>query len=174
MYPPKLITYNILGQTSTVKAGCFPVDCYELCEDWLYLARPTVDHPYISYLSAFAFPKLGVQINRFSYHHGVAIPEDYTFYDYYIDVGDVVEQTDEKWVLRDLYLDVVVVEGKAAHILDTDEYLQAVSEKLITPEEAHFALETTHNLINGLAENGYDLGLWLKQKNINIDLRKLK
>jgi uncharacterized protein len=173
MYPPKLITYNLLEQTSSVKAGCFPVDTYEVCEDWLYLARPLVDHPYISYLRAFAFPGLGIQINRFFHHQDVDIPKEYTFYDYYIDVGDIVERSLERWVLRDLYLDIVVAEGKAAYILDTDEYLQAISEKLITSEEAHFALETTHSLVNGLAENGYNLESWLKQKGIHIDLGKL-
>jgi uncharacterized protein len=173
MYPPKLITYNLLHQTSTVKAGCFPVDTYEVDDDWLYIARPLVDHPYISYLRAFVLPTLGVQINRF-FHHDVVVPYDYTFFDYYIDVGDVVEQTGEKWMLRDLYLDVVVVNDKAAHILDTDEYLEAMAERLINPEDAAFALETTHTLINGLAENNYNLAAWLKQKGITIDLGKLR
>ncbi len=173
MYPPKLITYNLLEQTSTVKAGCFPVDRYEVGKDWLYIARSLVDHPYISYLRGFTIPSLCIQISRFS-HHDVAIPEEYTFYDYYIDVGDVVEQTNERWVLRDLYLDVLVVEGRAAYILDTDEYSQAVSEKLLSVEEAAFALETTHNLMNGLAENSYNLEAYLKQKGINKDLEKLK
>jgi uncharacterized protein len=173
MYPPKLITYNLLEQTNTVKAGCFPVDSYEVCEDWLYIARPLVKHPYISYLRSFVIPGLAIQITRFS-HHGVAVPDDYTFFDYYVDIGDVIQKDSEQWVLRDLYLDVLVVKGKAAHVLDTDEYLEAVSEKLISTEEAHFALETTHNLINGLAQDQYNLEAYLKQKGINIDLEKLK
>ena len=173
MYPPKLITYNLLEQTSTVKAGSFPVDRFEVCADWLYLARPLVDHPYIAYLKAFTLPKLGIQINRF-FHHDKEIPRDYTYYDYYIDIGDVTEKTQEQWLLRDLYLDVVVAEGKAAHILDTDEYLQAITEQLIDTKEAAFALETTHNLINGLAENNYRLEPWLNQKGVELDFGKLK
>jgi uncharacterized protein len=173
MYPPKLITYNLLDKTSTVKAGCFKVNEYEATPDWLYLARPLVDHPYIAHLKAFVIPELGVQINRF-FHHDGDIPRDYTYYDYYIDIGDVVEKTQKRWVLRDLYLDVVLAEGKAAHILDTDEYLQAVSERLIDNKEAAFALETAHHLLNGLAKNHYHLEPWLNQKGINLDFGKLR
>lgn len=173
MYPPKLITYNLQGQTSTVKAGCFKVDVYETTSDWLYLARPLIDHPYISYLKAFAIPPLGIQINKF-FHHDVDIPKDYTFYDYYIDIGDVIEKKREQWVFRDLYLDVVVADGKAAHILDTDDYLHAVEENLIGAKEAAFALETTHKLLNGLAEHHYSLEAWLKQKGILLDFGKLR
>jgi uncharacterized protein len=173
MYPPKLITYNLQERTSTVKAGCFKVDVYEATSDWLYLARPLVDHPYIAYLKGFTIPSLGIQISRF-FHHDIDVPRDYTFYDYYIDIGDVVEKNKERWVLRDLYLDILVVEGEAAHILDTDEYLQAIEENLITAKEAAFALETTHALLNGLAENNYSLESYLQQQGITIDLARLK
>jgi predicted RNA-binding protein associated with RNAse of E/G family len=170
--PVKIIHYDLAARTSTVKAGCYPVDMYESGDAWLYMARKTVSHPYIAYMKVFLIPSLGLQINKWQFHK-VDIPDEYSFYDYYIDVGKF-EQAEDVWLFHDFYLDVLVVEGKGAHVLDTDEYLEALSEKLINSEDATFSLETTHSLVNGLAENGYNLEAWLKQKGIDVDLGKLK
>jgi predicted RNA-binding protein associated with RNAse of E/G family len=170
--PVKTLRYDLANMTSTVKAGCYKVDVYEVSEHWLYMARKTVDHPYIAYIKAFLVPSLGLQINRWQLHED-DIPREYSFYDYYVDVG-VIEVKQHEWVLRDFYLDVLVVEGKAAHILDTDEYIQGVQEGFLSSDEAEFALTRTHELINALAENSYHLESYLHHHNLSIDLGKLK
>jgi uncharacterized protein len=170
--PVKTIRYDLVGMTNTVKAGCYKVDVYEISDQGLYMARPALNHPQIAYIKSFLIPGLGLQVSRWRFHEATE-SNPYSFYDYYIDIGRV-KMNAKEWLLRDFYLDVLVVEGRAAHILDTDEYLEAVSEKLMTTEEAKFALETTHALVNGLAENDYSLETWLKQKGIEIDLDKLK
>jgi uncharacterized protein len=170
--PVKTLRYDLVNMTSTVKAGCYNVDVYETSKQWLYMARKTVNHPYIAYIKAFLIPSLGLQINRWQLHEG-DIPRAYSFYDYYIDVG-VIEAKLREWILRDFYLDVLVVEGRAAHVLDTDEYLQGVQEGLLSKDEAQFALSRTHELINALAENSYCLEPYLQQQGITIDLGKLK
>jgi predicted RNA-binding protein associated with RNAse of E/G family len=76
--------------------------------------------------------------------------------------------------LRDFYLDILVVEGKAAHVLDTDEYLQGIQGGFLSSDEAQFALTRTHELINALAENGYSLESYLHKHGIAVDLGKLK
>jgi uncharacterized protein len=170
--PVKITYYDLVNMTNTIKAGCYKVEVYEISEQWLFMARPTINHPHIAYIKSFLIPSLGLQIMRWRLHDA-SKPSDYSFYDYYVDVG-VIETHQHEWRLRDFYLDILVVEGKAAYVLDTDEYLQGIQDGFLTTEEAAFALETTHSLINGLAENGYNLGAWLKQKGINIDLDKLK
>jgi uncharacterized protein len=166
-----MLRYNLLDRTNTVKAGCFKVDVFELSSQWLYMARRTVNHPHIAYVKAFLIPSLGLQINRWQLHEGAS--NDYSFYDYYVDIGSI-ETNKNEWVLRDFYLDVLVVERQGAHILDTDEYLQGLQAKLLTPEEAYVALETTHHLINGLAKQHYNLESYLRDQDINIDLGKLR
>jgi uncharacterized protein len=168
----KTLHYDLANMTNTVKAGCYNVDVYEPTQQWLYMARKTVNHPYIAYMKAFLVPSLGLQINRWKLHEG-DIPSDYSFYDYYIDVG-VIEAKPLEWVLRDFYLDILVVEGKAAHVLDTDEYLQGIQEGFLSSGEAQFALTRTHELINALAENNYNLESYLQQQGITIDLARLK
>ncbi len=170
--PVKTIHYDLANMTNTVKAGCYKVDVYEVSEQVLFMARQAIDHPYIAYIKSFLIPKVGLQITRWQLHDSNQI-SNYSFYDYYIDVG-AVETLQGEWLLRDFYLDILVVANKAAYVLDTDEYLQGIQDGLLTSEETKFALETTHTLINGLAENGYNLEAWLQQKGINIDLGKLK
>lgn len=170
--PIKTLRYDVVNMTNTVKAGCYKVDVYEASEQWLYMARKTVNHPYIAYIKAFLILRLGLQINRWQLHEG-DIPREYGFYDYYVDVGSI-EVKQHEWILRDFYLDVLVVEGKAAHILDTDEYLQGVQGGFLPSDEAQFALTRTHELINALAENGYSLESYLQVQGIDIDLGKLK
>lgn len=170
--PVKTLRYDLANMTNTVKAGCYKVDVYEASEQWLYMARKTVNHPYIAYIKAFLIPSLGLQINRWQLHEG-DIPKEYSFYDFYIDVGSI-EARQHEWVLRDFYLDILVVEGKAAHVLDTDEYLQGVQEEFLSSDEAQFSLTRTHELINALAENSYSLESYLHQKGITIDLARLK
>ncbi|MGL4608677.1 MAG: DUF402 domain-containing protein [Trueperaceae bacterium] len=173
MHKPKEIVYNILEGTNTVAHGRFKVDTYEITPDWLYMARSVVNHSYIAYLKAFIIPSLGIQINHF-FFYDKEIPSKYTFYDYYVDVGQVTQQTPEQWLFRDLYLDVLVVANRAAHILDTDEYLQAIQENLMATSEIGFALTRTHELMNTLAENNYSLEAYLNHHTLNIDLKKLK
>lgn len=169
--PVKTIYYDLANKTNTVKIGCFPVDVYEVNPAWLYMARRTFNHPYIAYIKAFLIPSLGLQINKWLLHP--AAPRDYSFYDYYVDIGSIQVTTDE-WVLRDFYLDILVVEGKASHILDTDEYFQSMQENLLSNEEAQFALVRTHEVINALAENAYSLESYLKTKGIDLPWQYLK
>jgi uncharacterized protein len=172
VHPPKIVTYNLLEKTSTINDACFKVDTYEVTDPWLYVTRPLIGHSHISYLKGFVIYDLGIQISQFKYHTA-NVPDKYGFYDYYVDVG-TVKKDKSLWLLKDLYLDILVVQTKAAHILDTDEFLQALQENLITPDEAAFALTTTHDLINGLANCHYNLESYLDTKGIKLPWHYLK
>lgn len=155
MHAPKVSYYDLEAKTHTVSSGLYPVDRYEQRDDWLYLARPFVGHPHITSMEAYLLPALGLQVNRWGHHPG----SDYAWYDFYVDVM-AFEVGETCWTSRDLYLDVVVVEGRAAYVADTDEFLQAQAEGLLTAEEAEVALTTAHKLLNGLGECGYSLRAW--------------
>ncbi|MCA9839007.1 MAG: hypothetical protein KC422_18975, partial [Trueperaceae bacterium] len=88
-------------------------------------------------------------------------------YDYYLDTIRVVETADP-WIVRDLYLDILVYEGKRAEVVDTDDYLAAQSEGHFEAGEADFALNATHDTLNALANHGYSLRMWLESRNINL------
>ena len=157
MHAPKVSYYDLQAETHTVSSGPYPVDRYEQRDGWLYLTRPFVGHPHIASMEAYLLPALGLQVNRWGHHPGSA----YAWYDFYVDVM-TFEVGETCWTSRDLYLDVVVVEGRAAYVADTDEFLQAQAEGLLTAEEADAGLTAAHNLLNGLGECGYSLRAWLK------------
>ncbi len=148
--------------THTVTKGPYPVDSYQLHRDSLYMARPLLGHPRIAYMHALLIPKLGVQVNCFIYH----APDAYDQYDYYIDIMSFAVSK-QNWISRDYYLDIIVSNDKAAWVIDTEEYLHAVEGNLLTTDEAQYALNKTHETLNGLAENYYDLFAWLNSQGVD-------
>lgn len=115
-------------------------------------------------------PKLGIEISRLGYREAYRPSKPF---DYYLDIVQVPEQG-ERWTVRDLYLDVLVFDGERAEILDTDEYLAALQEGHMDAREAACALETTHNLLNGLARHGYNLEAYLQAEGVTLTWRRLK
>ena len=169
MHAPKVSRHDLKAKTHIIERGTLAVDRYERGDGWLYIARPLIDHPHITYMEAYLLPALGLQVNYWGHHPGSA----YAWYDFYIDVM-AFEVGESCWTSRDLYLDVVVLEGQAAYVADTDEYLQAVVEDLLTPAEAAFALTATHDLLNGMAEHGYSLEAYLQAKGVTLTWHKSK
>ncbi len=163
MHAPKVTYYDLEARTHIVSKGAFPVDRYQKGDGWLYLARPLVGHPRIAYMEAYLLPALGLQVNRWGHQPG----SEYAWYDFYVDVM-TFEMNETCWTSRDLYLDIVVVEGQAAYIADTDEFLEAQTEGLLTPEEVAYALSAAHNLLNGLAKCGYSLHAYLEAQGFTL------
>lgn len=128
------------------------------------------DHPEALTLQAHVLPKLGLQVVKFEYREP---RRHHASFDYYIDIARVTEQG-KRWVVRDLYLDVLVFDGNKAEILDTDEYLAAIQEGHLGADEAAYALETAHTLLNKLAQHEYTLESYLQTEGVTLTWRKLK
>lgn len=161
MHAPKVSRHDLKAKTHRVAQGAFAVDRYEGGDGWLYLARPFIGHPHIAYMEAYLLPMLGLQVNRWGHHPG----STYDWYDFYIDVM-AFDVQDTLWTSRDFYLDIVVVEGRGAHIADTDEFLAAQAGGLLTQAEASYALTAAHTLLNGLAKHGYSLHDYLETQGL--------
>jgi predicted RNA-binding protein associated with RNAse of E/G family len=125
-------------------------------------------HPKLSSRESQVLPALGLEVSRFAYRRRAF----WRGFDYYVDIARVSERGD-RWVVRDLYLDVLVYEGKRAEIVDTDEYLAAVKEGHLSAEEAAYALFAAHKLLNGLAEQDYSLEGWLRAQGVTLTWRAL-
>ncbi len=116
------------------------------------------DHSESLLMRGQVLPDLGLQVVQFEYREP---KRPHANFDYYVDMVRVSEQG-ERWVVRDLYLDILVYEGVKAEIIDTDEYLAAVQEGHLDTEEAAYALTTAHTLLNGLAKHKYSLDAYLR------------
>lgn len=147
---------RLLYHKSTPNMLCYCVELY--------------DHPEVSSVKGQVLPDLGVHVARFDY---LEPKPPHANFDFYVDIVRVAEQGN-RWVVRDLYLDVVVYEGVRAEVLDTDEYLEAVQEGHLGTEEAHYALTHAHALLNGLAQHGYSLEAWLEAQGVILTWHKLK
>ena len=156
---------HIIGQAEISRLTYYNVGSSEL----VYVAEYD-DHPESLLMRGQVLPDLGLQVVRFEYREP---KRPHANFDYYVDVVRVVEQG-ERWVVRDLYLDVLVFEGERAKIIDTDEYLAAIEEGHLNVEEAAFALITAHALLNGLAKHKYNLAAYLQAEGVTLAWRKLK
>jgi predicted RNA-binding protein associated with RNAse of E/G family len=122
------------------------------------------DHPQVSAMRGQVLPGLGLQVVQFEYLEPKPLHADFN---YYVDIVRVTEQG-ERWVVRDLYLDVLVYEGSGAKILDTDEYLSALQEGHLEADEADYTLKTAHVLLNVLAKHGHSLESYLQTEGVTL------
>ncbi len=131
----------------------------------LAYAHP-VENKYVTRHDSQVLPSLNLQITRFDWRTD---DHPYGKYDYYIDIIGEVEQNEEVWTVRDLYLDVLVLEGKWAKVVDTEDYLQAVDAGHFLADERELTLQRTHWLVNQLGEHGYSLERFLAQHDIRLE-----
>lgn len=125
------------------------------------------EHPKLKGLEAHVLPELGIRVVRFE-HREALLPDDY---DYYVDIVRVAEQG-VRWVVRDLYLDVLVFDGVRAKILDTDEYLEARAERHMDEAEAGYALLKLHEFMDGMGQHGYTLSRYLGAQGVTLTWRR--
>ena len=143
---------------------------YNIGSNGLMYVAEYNDHPESLLMRGQVLPDLGLQVVQFEYRKP-KLP--HASFDYYVDIARVSERG-EHWVVRDLYLDVLVFEGERAKILDTDEYLAAVQEGHLDAKEAAYALTAAHQLLNGLAKHAYSLEVYLQAEGVTLAWPKLK
>ena len=141
------------------------LEYHRLSKDHLYWALP-VDGENISYMQGHFIAELGFPISRFAWKPHV---DETKKLDYYIDIVNLVEHSDSSWHYRDLYFDIALYEGQRADILDTDEYLAACEAGYLDAEEASFAVEKLHDVLNLLAKHAYSLEAILRSRNISLE-----
>jgi predicted RNA-binding protein associated with RNAse of E/G family len=74
--------------------------------------------------------------------------------DWYIDIVRAFREG-SKWNVTDLYMDVGVHEGLAYTLKDVDEVGEALTERLITRQDAAYILHALHDVTHDLRDKGY-------------------
>ena len=152
-------------RVSSTKTSSYPVVDYRVEPYGIYY-RITSDKSQANdwhTMQAHVLSNLHLQVSTMEWREG----EGYD-YDYYLDIVRVVE-TGKRWVVRDLYLDILVYEGRKVQVLDTDEYLEAVAEGHLGRAEAEHALNVTHDTLNALSKHGNSLEAYLKELDIRLE-----
>ena len=174
IHPVTVVTLNLDAKTKVRDKGGeverYDLETIQSRPYGLFYAHSVEDDKYVAHMACQVIPSLYLQITRFTWRTD---DHPYGDYDYYIDtIGEVEQKTEgqnEVWTIRDLYLDVLVFEGKRAKIIDTDDYLQAVEAGHFLSGERELALERTHWLVNQLGEHGYSVDRFLAQHNMRLE-----
>lgn len=167
MHPPKVELFDVAAMTNTDNKGVVrEVEEYRTEPFGLYIARPAPGRADFSYLESWLLPSLGLRITDFHFTPGHQRDQDF-----YIDVVQI-DADGQRWRTRDLYLDLVLRDGKDVVLLDTDELIAARAAELITHDDAVWAIETATTAAVALATYGHDLARWLATLDIGLHWRR--
>jgi hypothetical protein len=166
-HPPKIELFDTSARTNTDPKGLVrDVEEYRVTPSGLYLARPTPGRAQFHYLESWLLPELGLRITDFWFSPGHERDQDF-----YLDVVEA-ETDGTVWRSTDLYLDIVLRDGRGLDVIDTDELLLASACGLLDPKRAQAALETGYATVEGLAAHGYRLADWLATRGIVLAWRR--
>ena len=108
LHVPKLETFDIAASANVDPKGYVrDVDVFEVHPHGLYMARGA-DHPQFGHLESWLLPSLGLRANIFHFRPGVEATSRR-----YLDVAEVTHDESGVWRTRDLYLDLLVLDGAA-------------------------------------------------------------
>lgn len=167
MHPPKVTSYDIAAGINIDTKGCpRPVSEYRITPFGLYMSRPVIGRDNASWIESWVLPDLGICVTDWCWRPGHERDQDY-----YLDIAEIEpgDPTGNRaWRLTDLYLDIVVRNGRDAQVIDVDEFVMAVATGVLDARRAEYAMHRTHTVIDGLAAHGHDLDAWLAQFGITL------
>lgn len=166
IHPPKREVFDVRAGTNTDPKGIVrAVDVY-MVQPWgLYMARPTPGRPQFHYLESWLLPELDLRASVFHFNPGYERDQDF-----YLDVGRYTAGADS-WEAEDHYLDLVVRTGRDVGLTDVDELFAAVGAGLLSADTAERAIHTAVATVDALARHDYDLGQWLRGRDMPLTWR---
>jgi predicted RNA-binding protein associated with RNAse of E/G family len=129
------------------------------------MARPTPGRVQFHYIESWLLPSLGLRATVFHFSAGHEREQDF-----YLDVGEYIPGT-SAWHSEDHYVDLVVRTGVGTELTDVDEFVTAVTHRLLSPEQAERAIRHALAAVDGLARHGHDLQRWLSATGIDLTWR---
>lgn len=166
MHPPKVSTFDVATRVNIDRGGAArAVDEYRETPFGLYMSRAIVDRPTAHWMQTWLLPDLGLAVTDWWWKPGHGRDQDF-----YVDICDIVREGD-RWVLTDHYLDIIVVTGRSAAVIDVDEFVAAVALGLLDPATAEQAMHRTHHAVEGIAAHGHDLHAWLATGGMTLTWR---
>ena len=159
-HPVKTERHDTARRTHHTNTGVRPVQLYREESHGLYVSRPFQQHPRIRHWQAHLLPLQHLVVCHYDFHHQRE-------HDFYFDVA-VISAERGLWTVRDLYLDVVLHEGRGAVIVDTDELLAGHAAGFITTAELHLAVEVAHATLGALSAADFRLSTWARSHDLSL------
>ena len=165
MHPVKVHTYNLKAMTHTIsELGTFPIDRAEVTPHGLHYLRSMPGHPAIARQEVHLLPGLDLAVTHFT-----PLPGQPEHSRYYVDMALYERPADHLWILRDLYLDVIIGANGLPKLVDSDEYAAAIMEGHLTPDELTRAILSAERVLNGLFAHDNDLEAWLASLGVHLE-----
>jgi hypothetical protein len=127
---------------------------------FIMVQRPAFELGYSHHVREI-YPQWGIGVST-CMDHGTAVKHPRLRFDHYVDLVKVWE--DQEYIyIEDMYVDVLIYERSYYHIIDLEEFGQAVYDRQVSPAEAKRVLENTQKFVDSIKRSRLSYAIW-KQK----------
>lgn len=122
--------------------------------------RPALESGY-EYQIREVYPQWGIGVST-CMDHDEPVKHPRLKFDYYVDLVKVWE--DQEYIyIEDMYVDVLIYERNYYHVIDLEEFGEALYDHKISAAEAKRTLENTQKFVDAMKRSHLSYQLW-KQK----------
>jgi len=129
--------------------------------------RPALESGY-SYQIREIYPQWGIGVST-CMNEERQIKHPRLKFDYYVDLIKVWEDQDYIYI-EDMYVDVLLYEHAFYHVIDMEEFGEALFERKISPAEGKRVLENTQRFVDAIKRSHLSYSVW-KQKYAHLPRR---
>lgn len=123
------------------------IDEIVVYRNYLHYKRKYINHPYHQYIEYNLFPEENIGIYALTQYNDVTFDKS-DIYKYYVDMVSV-DRKDEKWIIKDLFLDFIIRCDDKYYVVDVDEFNAAIKEMQLDNNEISCALSGLDNILKG-------------------------
>lgn len=122
--------------------------------------RPSLEYGYTHHIREI-YPHWGIGVST-CINEGVQVKHPRLRFDHYVDLVKVWEDQEYIYV-EDMYVDVLIYERSYYHVIDLEEFGEALALRQISPAEAKRVLENTQKFVDSIKRSRLSYSVW-KQK----------
>ena len=151
MKPPNSYTVDLTRKRFTSSKGeDYRIPRWAAHGNDVYFERPYVKQGVRYTRHVWVYPARSITVSK------MIPPEGFPPFwcDWYIDIVRAARDG-SKWTVTDLYMDVGVHEGRAYTLKDVDEVGEALTERILSRQDAAYILHALHDVTHELKDNGY-------------------
>lgn len=125
----------------------YPIDEIQVYKNYLHYKRNYINHPYHEHIEYHLFPEENIGIYALTQYQNTTFDKS-EIYKYYVDMVSV-EKNNDKWTVKDLYLDFIIKCDGNYYVVDIDEFNDAILEKQLDQKDISCALTGLDNVLKG-------------------------
>lgn len=125
----------------------YVINDMQVYENYLHYKRSYVNHPYHKSTEYHLFPKENIGVYVLTQYNNLNVSKA-DIYKYYVDMVSV-EKEQQKWIIKDLYLDFIIKCDGNYYVVDVDEFNNAIKTTELSAVDISNALSGLDNILKG-------------------------